>query len=129
MERRHHSNSPRSLVFLTFGCSKTLLERPPRATARSRSGPERYYHSDTKKSLVFVAFWNAKNDLGATSSERLGQVTREERPGSDVFGATRPSRSRRATRERPLRSDKAKSLAKSNPGATSSERQGQVARE
>ncbi|KAF3565109.1 hypothetical protein DY000_02017306 [Brassica cretica] len=71
-ERRHHSDSPKSLVFLTFGCSKTLSERPPRATARSRSGPERHYHRDTSRLLVFVTFWNKK-------------MGRERRPQSDTL--------------------------------------------
>ncbi|KAF2582631.1 hypothetical protein F2Q68_00004326 [Brassica cretica] len=110
-EQCHHSDSLKSPVFMTFGCSKTLSERPPRVTARSRSDPERHYHSDTSRSLVFVMFWNAKNEPGSTYPERHPQVAREEttmerclrsdtlrllakkRPGSDVFGATQPGRS------------------------------------
>ncbi|KAF3511437.1 hypothetical protein F2Q69_00005586 [Brassica cretica] len=111
-ERCHHSDSLKSLVFMTFGCSKTLSERPPRATARSRSGPERHYHSDTSRLLVFVTFWNAKNGPGATYPERHPQVAREETTMDDVFGATRSGCSRR-----------------NDPGAMSSERHSQVARE
>ncbi|KAF3526814.1 hypothetical protein F2Q69_00049956 [Brassica cretica] len=69
-------------------------QQGPGARMKGCSIWERRHHSDSPRSLVFVAFQNAKNRPGATSSERQGQVAREERPGSDVFGATRPSRSR-----------------------------------
>ncbi|KAF3542720.1 hypothetical protein DY000_02006333, partial [Brassica cretica] len=98
-ERRHYSNSLKSLVFLTFGCSKTLSDRPPRATARSRSGPERHYHSDTSS-------WERR--LRSDTARSLAK----KRLGSDVFGATQPGRSRG-----------------NDPGATSSERHPQVAPE
>uniref|UniRef100_A0A0D3E2L8 Pentatricopeptide repeat-containing protein n=1 Tax=Brassica oleracea var. oleracea TaxID=109376 RepID=A0A0D3E2L8_BRAOL len=109
--------------------------------AREETTRERRLRSDTARSLarrrpgsdVFGATQPGRSrgdDPGATSSERHSQVAREEttrerrlrsdtarslarrRPGSDVFGATQPGRSRG-----------------DDPGATSSERHSQVARE
>ncbi|KAL0687143.1 hypothetical protein Bca4012_086820 [Brassica carinata] len=52
----------------------------------------------SSKEVIRVIFGRAlpgATSSEATSSERHSQIAREERPGSDVFGATQPGRSRR----------------------------------
>ncbi|WZZ32783.1 hypothetical protein YC2023_016184 [Brassica napus] len=101
----------------TFGAQKKCIKRSTdeqrtRATSPERRRevnvthiPERPGQSDAPRSLASP--W--RDDPGATSSERHSQVAREE-----------------TTRERRLRSDTARSLAKKRPGSDLSQRRAEA---
>ena len=80
-ERRHHSDSPKSLVFLTFGCSKTLSERPHEVAP---------VQSDLTKSLRSRATLSQRHLEVARVCDVL---EREKWAGSNVPRATPSGRS------------------------------------
>ena len=90
-------------------------ERPPRATRRSRSSSQSDLTAATPRGHSGCVDLRATNKPGATSqSDTLRSLASmvSEQARSDVFRATQPGRSRG-----------------DDPGATSSERHSQVARE